>query len=129
MIDIDYFSLSFLICCSVAFGFFMNRVHTKSISEYLSQQLIDSVKRCDELLLKTVKEHVKFLNKLGENSEKELEKSAGDIKALQKSIIDLKEYVVLISEELNGGYDIKKELENEITKLKNILKRKEKHGY
>lgn len=129
MIDIDYFSFSFLICCSATFGFFLNRFYNKNISEYLSQQLIDSLKRHDELLLKTVKQHIQFLNKLRENSEKELEKSTCDIKALEKSIIDLKEYVVLISEELNGGYDIKKELENEITKLKNILKRKEKHGY
>lgn len=131
MIELSPLVLSILFLI-FGLGIVVGVVITKLFSEDLSQKFLelaeDDYRKFSELLSKAVQKNLLILEESRNTSKNEISSVISEIVDLKNTFETIKSNMVQINNQTLKSHKVRQELENEIIKLKNIIKRYEKRG-
>jgi septal ring factor EnvC (AmiA/AmiB activator) len=131
MIELSPLALSILFLI-FGLGIIVGVVIAKLFSEDLSRKFLqiaeDDYRKFSELLSKAIQKNFAILEESRSVSQKEISSIVETLGGLTTTFESIKSNMVQINNQTLKSHQVRKELENEIIKLKNIIKRYEKRG-
>lgn len=131
MIELSQLVLSTLFII-FGLGIVVGVVIAKLFAEDLSQKFLelaeDDYRKFSELLSKAIQKNFAILEESRSVSQKEISSIVETLGGLTTTFESIKSNMVQINNQTLKSHQVRKELENEIIKLKNIMKRYEKRG-
>ncbi len=131
MIELSPLVLSILFLI-FGLGIITGVIITKLFGEDLSQKFFelaeDDYRKFNELLSKAIRNNLTILEEAKKMSQSEIFRITASVDGLKENFETIKSNMIQINNQTLKSHQVKKELENEIIKLKKIIQRFEKRG-